>query len=86
MPPKDWSPHTIAKDKLEDVVHDALQDFWAKVAREFPTVKSGDLDPMTVVMFSEHAFDVVLQWLVNNHPVEKVRDSMETLLEKRESR
>lgn len=83
MPSKDWSPRTIAKEKISDIVADALEDFWAKVARSFPLVTSGDLDPLSDVGFREHAFDIVVEWLSWNHPNPKVQEAMRELLRKR---
>lgn len=81
--PKDWSPRVISKKKISDATHDALQAFWAEIAKTFPQVPSGDLDPMTVVMFDEHAFDVVLQWLANNLPNKEAQARAQDMLNRR---
>lgn len=47
---------------------DALEAFWAVIARSFPTAKSGDLSPLATVRFQEFAKGTVREWVGLNVP------------------
>lgn len=41
----------------------AQEAFWAVVAREYPDIKSGDLDPMKSHLFDQACKDMVESWV-----------------------
>jgi hypothetical protein len=42
--------------------------FWAAIVAAYPEVRSGDLDPGSVVGFDKAQHDVVTAWLIANYP------------------
>lgn len=44
----------------------AEQDFWSRVAIEFPEIKSGDFEPFMAAKFSAHCRQVIIHWYIQN--------------------
>lgn len=51
------------RTKTSLVAELAQEAFWAVVAREYPDVKSGDLDPMQTHLFDQACKDMVESWV-----------------------
>lgn len=51
---------------VEGVVEDALFDFWAAIAKAYPTAKTGDLSPMASIQLKRAATSAVEEWIENN--------------------
>ena len=63
--------HALVKGtskNVEDVVEDALFDFWAAIAKSYPTAKTGDLSPMASIQLKRAATSAVEEWIENNVP------------------
>jgi len=57
---------TARKKKVMQKAQDA---FWKVVAKEFPEVKYGDMDPMQTVKMDQDMMEVINVWLENNYEV-----------------
>lgn len=53
---------------IENVTHDAQLAFWDVVAKANPQIKTGDLDPMVSILFTEQCRGVIENWLASNAP------------------
>ncbi len=54
------------KQKLLQVSEDAQQAFWAEVAKQYPGIKTGDMQPEVMVAFAAVCDDAILLWCRNN--------------------
>lgn len=54
--------------KLNEVVADALEAFWAKIAESYPAAKTGDLPPEVVFELDQAAEKAVEVWVDWNVP------------------
>lgn len=52
--------------QLNQIVQEAIDAFWHTIATNYPQIKTGDLDPMTVVRFDQYCRQVVAEWLYSN--------------------
>jgi len=52
--------------RIKDAVHDASQAFWGEVARLFPEIKYGDMDPMEVYEMDDFFEKKIRSWLKND--------------------
>ena len=55
------SDQTI-KEKISKVVENELINFWVNIAKHFPEIRSGDIDPLLDFTFSQHAEEIVNHW------------------------
>jgi len=61
-------PAPVPSIPLDQVVDRALDNFWDSIAKAYPTVMTGDMDPLESHRFSTACEDVVRQWLRDNAP------------------
>lgn len=54
--------------KIEDVTQNALFEFWASIAKQFPDVEGGEFDIGMSVDMSLQMEQFVAHWLDYNHP------------------
>ena len=52
--------------EIADVAKMALDDFWERVAKQFPHAKTGDLSPEVVIQLETTAKEAIKQWWNNN--------------------
>jgi hypothetical protein len=62
MNAKEW------KRKVEDATENALFDFWASIANQFPDVEGGEFDIGMSLDMSIEMERFVAHWLDYNHP------------------
>jgi len=62
--------HKLKRKRLKRkrVVNEAELAFWAKVAEQYPTATTGDLDPLMVSYLSDIMDKAVRQWIEYNVP------------------
>ena len=58
----------VKDTRLDEAVDKALIDFWARIAAEFPEVKTGDYPPDLAFAFETECKRAVGWWLFLNHP------------------
>lgn len=51
----------------DEAVEDAQKAFWESIAKAFPEITTGDLDPVTALKFDEECKAVVEKWLICNN-------------------
>lgn len=56
------------RDRVKEAVEQADLAFWAKIAKAFPEVKSGDFPPDATFAWNRARDEAVFWWLVYNHP------------------
>ncbi len=49
-----------------DATADALLAFWASVAKSYPEIETGDLQPLQDHEFSDHAREIIKEWVELN--------------------
>lgn len=52
--------------RINTVCEEAMEEFWAVVAQEFPEAESGDMMPGQEDQFNNAAHSVIKIWLTNN--------------------
>ncbi len=52
----------------------ASDAFWAAMVAEFPEVKTGDMDPLSVFAIEEAMARAAASWLWANHPAARTED------------
>lgn len=52
--------------KIDDIVEEALMDFWARVAELVPEAESGDLDPSITNKVNTVLHQAVKSWIAFN--------------------
>ncbi len=57
---------TAGQSKAADVAAEALAAFWAVVAKSYPDITTGDLEPALVVPLNELAEKAVYGWVESN--------------------
>lgn len=57
-----------SRKDVETVVEDALFDFWAAIAKSYPTAKTGDLSPHASFGLKRAAVAAVEEWVEANVP------------------
>ena len=55
-----------SRKDVEAVVEDALFDFWAAIAKSYPTAKTGDLSPDKSFALKRAATAAVKEWVEEN--------------------
>lgn len=55
-----------SSEDFRDIVHEALDDFWARIAKIFVNSKSGDLSPERAMALEKAAMDAVEEWWNSN--------------------
>jgi hypothetical protein len=63
----------ISDEKLDDVLTHAESCFWMEVARMFPEVKTGDLEPGVVVPLRAKMREAIVAWFDENAPTPPTR-------------
>jgi hypothetical protein len=59
--------HVAARNnRITKATEDAIEAFWASIAKSFPEITSGDLSPDYAHSFSATSREMVLQWLEDN--------------------
>jgi hypothetical protein len=58
----------IRELRVKEAAEAAGLAFWGEIAKHFPEVKTGDLDPGSVRKFSEACEEVVTDWYDCNDP------------------
>jgi hypothetical protein len=53
-------------EDFREVVHEALNDFWSRVAKTFPDNRGGDLSPERSIALETAALHAVEEWWNNN--------------------
>lgn len=56
------------EEKVQEVVREAQEAFWAAVVKHFPECKTGDSEPLEALRFSMACEKAIKQWLTWNHP------------------
>ncbi|WP_296277282.1 hypothetical protein [Pseudomonas sp. UBA7530] len=56
----------MSNPEVESVVQEAMDAFWAVVAKRYPEAKSGDLSPGRVFSFEAEATSAVEEWKLSN--------------------
>jgi hypothetical protein len=57
----------VTRPEREQITR-ALDAFWTEIAKDFPKVKTGDLDPASVMRLEDAAMLAVNSWLDQNQP------------------
>ncbi len=52
--------------RITKPVQKAMDAFWEEITKQYPQVKTGDLDPMTVALFEGACARTVAKWLLYN--------------------
>ncbi len=73
----------LTQQVLSNAVHEAIGAFWASIASSYPSIKTGDLDPGSVVRFEELAERTVKTWLDFNAPGGVLPDNPDSLFAER---
>jgi hypothetical protein len=56
--------------KTEDIVQDAIYQFWQNVARDCPSTTTGDMSVSGVIAFEKAAKQAIEEWIQSNVPNE----------------
>lgn len=54
------------QERIATAVMAAEQEFWATIAKHFPEIKTGDLDPLTAANLSNSMNTATVIWLITN--------------------
>jgi hypothetical protein len=52
----------------KQVTEEAMEAFWDVIVKRYPQAKTGDLSPLTTVVFCTAAEDAVEEWIFANVP------------------
>lgn len=52
--------------EMKLITANALMEFWAYVAKQFPKAEFGDLSPLATIRLEEAALEAVKEWWNNN--------------------
>ena len=55
-----------SKDRVTKAVREAEFAFWAVIAKEFPEIRTGDVEPWEAMLFSGELEDGVRRWYNDN--------------------
>lgn len=59
---------TPSKEQFKQIMDSALEDFWARVAKQLPQCRSGDLSPTMTLELEIVAEKAIIEWWNNNCP------------------
>lgn len=54
--------------RIKEAADEAQGQFWAEIAKRFPEIKSGDVEPFEVELFDQACTRAVASWVELNQP------------------
>lgn len=54
--------------KINSAAEDAMEAFWAAVAKHFPEIGTGDFSPIAEKTFTDAAKNAIVSWIEENEP------------------